>query len=62
MLTQPRVQRYSNESGLRDIMIADKAKFPAAFAQGLTRINSISPTVLRPFSIVLFSSAKERAS
>jgi hypothetical protein len=24
MLTQPQVQRYSNESGLRDIMIAEK--------------------------------------
>jgi predicted nucleotidyltransferase component of viral defense system len=24
MLTQPQVQRYSNESGLRDIMVAEK--------------------------------------
>jgi predicted nucleotidyltransferase component of viral defense system len=24
MLTQPQVQRYANESGLRDIMIAEK--------------------------------------
>jgi predicted nucleotidyltransferase component of viral defense system len=24
MLTQPQVQRYSNESGLRDMMIAEK--------------------------------------